>query len=245
MATLRTVVTEQLKKLGVTQKELAEKAGLTPTYINELVTGKKLTIQRRFVEKLAHALEIEPDVLYEKTGRAKKNTAVPTSTPTRRTIIRSGSPLTRTPFSHEMDFQTVPKPQTSVPLLLNAFAKSSRFKNYPFVWEELYQIEALAWPKFLGPAKGCYAITADALNVEVFFTDSVLLVAPGSSIKSGDYFVGTFSYKTDTATLELHKMLDATEREFILVDAEGREKRVPRTVIKQLHRVVGLFEQPD
>lgn len=122
MATLRTIVAGQLKKLGVTQKELAEKAGLNPPYINEILSGKKLRVQRRFVPALAHALEIEPDVLYEKSAGGKKRTKA-SSTPaaTRRTIIEANSPQTEALFSNEMRaFQLDPDfhPDKHVPLFI-------------------------------------------------------------------------------------------------------------------------------
>ena len=63
MKTLKKIVAEQLKKLGVTQKEIAEKAGLNSAYLSEILSGKKLSVQRRFVPALAYALELEPDVV--------------------------------------------------------------------------------------------------------------------------------------------------------------------------------------
>jgi transcriptional regulator with XRE-family HTH domain len=256
MATLKAIVAEQLRKLGVTQKEIAEKAGLNSAYLSEILSGKKLSVQRRFVPALAYALELEPEVFYEISGGPKKSTAVPTSTPTRRTIIQSDSAQASPMFSQEMKvFQSGPKfdPRIHVPFFKHPLANDfrSRFKmaswveRYPFNWDGLFKFEALVWPEFLGPSKGCYAIAAKAINAEAFFADSVLLVAPGRSIKSGNYFVGVFSYKRGSASLELHRMVDATEREFILIDVDGRERRVPRAAIKRLHRVVGLYEQPD
>jgi transcriptional regulator with XRE-family HTH domain len=255
MATLKKIVAEQLEKLGVTQKEIAEKAGLNSAYLSEILSGKKLSVQRRFVPALAYALELEPEVFYEISGDAKSRGA-PTSAPSRRTIIQSDSAQAGPMFSQEMKvFQSGPtfNPLIHVPFFKHPFSndfrsrfkKASWVKRYPFDWDELFNFEALVWPEFLGPSKGCYAITAKALNVEAFLGDSVLLVAPGRSIKSGNYFVGTFSYKRGSSRLELHRMVDATDREFILADFDGRERRVPRDVIKHLHRVVGLFEQPD
>jgi transcriptional regulator with XRE-family HTH domain len=248
MATLRAIVAEQLKKLGITQKELAEKAGLSPTYINELVTSKKLSIQRRFVEKLAHALEIEPDVLYEKTGRAKKKPiASPTPASTRRTIIRANSPETEALFSsNEMRaFQLDPNfdPNRHVPLFIEPIYRDFR---RPPKDGGVGKFRPFVWPEFLGPSKGCYAITAGAVRDNTLFADSVFLIAPGRSIKSGDIFVGEFSFVLGATTLQVRKLLDATEREFILTGINGgQEYAVPRGAIKRFHRVVGLFEQPD
>ena len=247
MATLKAIVGGQLKKLGVTQKELAERAGLNPTYINELVTGKKLSIQRRFVESLAHALEIEPDVLSEKAGRTKKHPIEsPTPRSTRRTIIRANSPETEALFSVELRaFQLDPNfdPDKHVPLFVEPFPSDYRMR---LKMGRVPKFRPLVWPEFLGPLQGCYAIEAGAVGANTLFVDSVFLVAPGRGIKSGDVFVGEFRYTLGSAHLQVHRLLDATEREFILADiGDGREKRVPRGVIKRFHKIVGLFEQPD
>jgi transcriptional regulator with XRE-family HTH domain len=248
MATLKAIVGGQLKKLGVTQKELAERAGLNPTYINELMTGKKLNIQRRFVESLAHALEIEPDVLYEKAGRTKKQPIEsPTPRSTRRTIIRANSPETEALFPVELRaFQLDPNfdADKHVPLFVEPFPSDYRARIK--MAGEVAKFQPFVWPEFLGPAKGCYAIEAAAIGANTLFADSVFLVAPGRGIKSGDIFVGEFCYMLGSAHLQVHRLLDATEREFILADiGDGREKRVPRSVITRFHKVVGLFERPD
>ena len=247
MATLKAIVGGQLRKLGVTQKELAERAGLNPTYINELMTGKKLNIQRRFVESLAHALEIEPDVLYEKAGRTKKKPITSlTAASSRRTIIRANSPETETLFSNEMhDFQMDPDfhPDKHVPLFVEPFPSDYRMR---LKMGRVPRFQPFVWPGFLGSAKGCYAIKATAIGANTLFADSVFLVAPGRGIKSGDIFVGEFCYILGAARLQVQRLLDATEREFILADiGDGREKRVPRSVIKRFHKIVGLFELPD
>jgi transcriptional regulator with XRE-family HTH domain len=248
MATLKAIVGGQLKKLGVTQKELAERAGLNPTYINELVTGKKLGIQRRFVESLAHALEIEPDVLYEKAGRARKQPIEPpTPKSSRRTIIRANSPETESLFSVQLPaFQLEPTfhPDRHVPLFIEAFPSDYRLRLK--MAGEVAKFRPLVWPEFLGPSKGCYAIEAGALGVNALLADSVFLVAPGRGLRSGDVFVGEFRYTMGSASLQVHRLLDATGREFILADiGDGHEIRVPRVVIKRFHKVVGLFEPPD
>jgi transcriptional regulator with XRE-family HTH domain len=247
MATLRTIVAGQLKKLGVTQKELAERAGLNPTYINEILSGKKLRVQPRFVPALAHALEIDPDVLYEKSAGGKKRTKA-SSTPaaTRRTIIEANSPQTEALFSNEMRaFQLDPDfdPDKHVPLFIEAFR--SDYRPYLKVGE-VAKFRPFVWPEFLGPSKGCYAMAASAVFQNTLSADWVYLVAPGRSIKLGDVFIGEFRYQLGSASLEVHKMQDATELSFILTDIDGGHPRsVPRAVVKRLHKVVGFLQQPD
>ena len=247
MATLRSIVLGQLKKLGITQKELAERAGLNPPYINEILSRKKLRVQRRFVPALAHALEIEPDVLYEKSADGKKRTtASSTPTATRRTIIRTNSPETEALFSNEMPaFQLDPDfhPDKHVPLFIERFPSDYRVRLKD---GDVEKFRPFVWPEFLGPSKGCYAIRAGAVGENTLSAHWVYLVAPGRSIKLGDVFVGEFRYELGSASLEVHKMQDATERSFILSDIDGGHPRsVPRAIIKRFHKVVGFFEQPE
>lgn len=248
MAPLKTIVAEQLKKLGASQKDIAEKAGLNSAYLSEILSGKKLSVQRRFIEKLALALQIEPDDLYAKAGRAKKKPiASPTSASTRRTIIRANSPETEALFSNELRaFQLDPDfdPIKHVPLFIESFPDDFRVRIKEA--GEVARFRPFVWPEFLGPSKGCYAITADAVGAEALFASSIFLVAPGRSIKSGSVFVGQFTYSPGSASLRAYRILDATKREFVLTGINGGSKRsVPRQVIKRFHKVVGLFEQPE
>jgi transcriptional regulator with XRE-family HTH domain len=243
MATLKTIVGRRLKKLGVTQKELAEKAGLNPPYINEILSGKKHRVQGRFVPALAHALGIKPDVLYEYSAGGKKKT---TAAATRRTIIRANSPETEALFSNEMRaFQLDPDfhPDKHVPLFIERFPSDYRVRLKD---GDVEKFRPFVWPEFLGPSKGCYAIRAGAVGENTLSALWVYLVAPGRSIKLGDVFVGEFRYEMGSASLEVHKMQDATERSYVLTDIDGGHPRsVPRAVIKRFHKVVGFFEQPD
>jgi len=246
MATLRSIVLGQLKKLGITQKELAERAGLNPPYINEILSRKKLRVQRRFVPALAHALEIGPDVLYEKSADGKKRTTVSSPpTATRRTIIRTNSPETEALFSNEMPaFQSDPDFDANkhVPLFIEPIIR----RSYTTFRGSVAKFRPFVWPEFLGPSKGCYAITAEAARDKTLSAHWVFLVAPGRSIKLGDAFVGEFRFVMDATTLQVHKMQDATELSFILTDIDGGHPRsVPRAAVNRFHKVVGLFEQPD
>lgn len=62
---LATFVRKRIKAVGLSQKEIAERAGVTPGFISELVLGKKQTVQERNLAKLAYALGCTPDDLIE------------------------------------------------------------------------------------------------------------------------------------------------------------------------------------
>jgi transcriptional regulator with XRE-family HTH domain len=247
MATLKTIVAGQLKKLDITQKELAERAGLNPPYINEILSGKKLRVQQRFVPALAHALEIEPGVLFEKSaGVKKKKTASSTPAAARRTIIRANSPETLALFSNEMRaFQLDPDfdPNRHVPLFIERFPSDYRVRLKD---GDVAKFRPFVWPEFLGPSIGCYAMRAGAVGENSLPALWVYLVAPCRSIKLGDVFVGEFRYGLGSASLEVHKMQDATELSFILTDINSEHARsFPRGAIRRFHKVVGLLEQPE
>lgn len=245
MATLRAIVAKQLKKLDVTQKELAEKAGLNATYINEILSGKKLRIQRRFVPTLAHALQVEPDDLYKHSaGRKKGRTASSTASASPRTVIQANSPETQAIAFNKMpalqsneDFD----PNRHVPLFIEQI-----FRNIRHGHQDPPKFRPFVWPEFLGPSEGCYAMTAKAALDDTLSPLWVLLVAPNRSIKLGDAFVGEFSFVFGASYLHLYKMQDATELSFMVTDIDGgNPKSFPRKALLRCHKVVGFLEQPE
>jgi hypothetical protein len=128
-----------------------------------------------------------------------------------------------------------------VPLFIETIYRDFRRKDGGAL-----KFRPFVWPMFLGPSKGCYAITAAAARDNTLSANWVFLVAPGRSIKLGDVFVGEFSFVLGATSLQVHKMLDASELSFILTDIDGGHPRsVPRGVIKRFHKVVGLFEQQE
>ena len=57
-------VAEQRKKLGLSQKELAQKVGISPQYLNDIEHGKRNPDSDALIEKLAKALQLDNAVLY-------------------------------------------------------------------------------------------------------------------------------------------------------------------------------------
>jgi len=246
MTSLKAIVSERIKELGVSQKEVALQARVNPTYINDIVTGKKLTVQRRFVPTLAFALKINPEIILAYVA-TKKNSITVRSGSSGKIIIRAKSPWTKALFSSQMNtFQLDPEfiPGRHVPLFLEPLPQD--FKAHLKGANTLpanAKYRPMIWPESLGPSEGCYAMTATALNTKMVFDKSILLAAPHRSIKAGNIFIGVFSYEIYSFRLELHRMIDATEREFILADVmDGVERSVPRQIVRIFHRVVAIFE---
>jgi transcriptional regulator with XRE-family HTH domain len=57
-------VAEQRKKLGKSQKELAQKVEISPQYLNDIEHGKRSPDSDVLIEKLAKALDLDASVLY-------------------------------------------------------------------------------------------------------------------------------------------------------------------------------------
>jgi transcriptional regulator with XRE-family HTH domain len=58
---------QALKKLGVTQQELAEKIGFTQSYVSRVSNGKKIP-SSRFFDIISHELYLNPAWLLHSTG---------------------------------------------------------------------------------------------------------------------------------------------------------------------------------
>jgi transcriptional regulator with XRE-family HTH domain len=65
--TLSDRLKQALKKLGVTQQELAEKIGFTQSYVSRISNGVKIP-SSRFFEILSHELYLNPAWLQHGTG---------------------------------------------------------------------------------------------------------------------------------------------------------------------------------
>jgi len=57
-------IAEERKKNGISQKELAEKVGISPQYLNDIEHGKRNPDSDDLIEKMAKALRLEAPVLY-------------------------------------------------------------------------------------------------------------------------------------------------------------------------------------
>src|SRR6476659_7734247 len=61
-------IKEQRNALGISQEELASRAGLHRTYVSEVERGER-NPSITSIEKLAHALEVSFTSLFERTGQ--------------------------------------------------------------------------------------------------------------------------------------------------------------------------------
>lgn len=71
MTPLRLRVRELREELGLSQQELALKAGVRQATISDLETGKSKGIDFLTAEALAKALSVAPHELFETTNRSK------------------------------------------------------------------------------------------------------------------------------------------------------------------------------
>lgn len=239
---LKSLVEDRLKRLGISQRELAARAGVNPTYINEILSGKKKSIQTRFVPALAFALEVDPkDLTVGSTRPSQPKLKVAD----RRTIIRSNSPQVAPRFSLDLrPFRVEPTfdPDRHVPLFVEPFPH-----DFParVRLEDVPRFLPLVWPEYLGLSHGCYAMLADCVGASALLPHSFYLVAPARRIESGTLFLGEFRYMEFHADYCVRAMIDATEDNFVLRNPDGLLETVPRGALRRLHRIVGLLESQD
>jgi len=61
-------VREQRERLGLSQRELATRAGVDNSYVSYLERGKYKDASQRILRQLAEALEVDPEDLYVVSG---------------------------------------------------------------------------------------------------------------------------------------------------------------------------------
>jgi transcriptional regulator with XRE-family HTH domain len=62
-------IAEARKAAGLSQKELAGKAGISPQYLNDIEHGKRNPGSDKLIETFAKALDLDSAVLYYLAGR--------------------------------------------------------------------------------------------------------------------------------------------------------------------------------
>jgi transcriptional regulator with XRE-family HTH domain len=56
--TLQRLLRARIEALQLPKQDIAARAGVNPTYISDILSGKKRSIQQRFIPRLAHALQV-------------------------------------------------------------------------------------------------------------------------------------------------------------------------------------------
>lgn len=73
--TLGRYVSEERKRLNLNQKQLAEKVGMSPQYLNDIEHDRRTPMAQETLSQLATALNVKLDYLYYLAGRLPEDRA--------------------------------------------------------------------------------------------------------------------------------------------------------------------------
>jgi transcriptional regulator with XRE-family HTH domain len=246
MRTLRDLIVERLAKLKLSQKELAERAGLKPTYVNDLLFYRKQSIQPRFVSRLAAALQVAPKTVLDAIPRRKRVSTRPKLKHSKQAAIPAQSPHTKPLYSPDWPVIMLDpyiNGGTAIPLFREPFGHDLFAL---LAHQRLPTFKPLPWPAALGRPTGTYAVASDALGASLLFEASIIVAAPERAIAIDDHFICYVRY-TDSPVMNinvtLRKLLDADADGFLVQDPHSRAKDyIPRYILRRAHRVIAALE---
>lgn len=193
---LRDLIKTRLAELKMTQGGLAAGIGVHPSYVSDLMHGRKSRIQPRFVEPLAQALQVTPDELF----RSMSSSAIPAravvdDAPAAGAGVDHGSAAptaTENDSTHLAGPLTAPWIQTTefaIPTgsgrLVPIFSSRADVEN----WRTDKAVGKLRWPTNFAWSRSAYAWLEE---VDLGFRlkkHELILACPEIEIRPGDLFL--------------------------------------------------------
>lgn len=241
---LRTIVAARLSKLGLSQAELARRAGVNPQYVNDLLKGKKARARLAFAFQLALALEVPPLQILRALGLLKEDSV--------ESLARESDRLT-VPLGGTLQIATRPGKTTvvaadHVPVAYRPFTFAENAVRASF--GHTRKLQSLKWPEFLSRAPGSYGLLnsqTDNLNFPTLAAGELLLVSPGLDLRRGDHFVGYVSGEKITAWVFSYIGREGGFLELSFgasrdVDGSRDVVRLPVRSLLAAHAVVGVID---
>jgi transcriptional regulator with XRE-family HTH domain len=229
---LRDLLKARVAQLGISQAELARRAAVNSQFISDISTGKKVSIRRDAVFKLALAMQISPLVLLRILDPSFGEHVGNLYTDVRQ-ITR---PITDRLFSDEALAKILPAqcdtnevfPVLQHPL---SFDETKLLSNR--------RIRLYRWPAMLGPANGSYGIAHPENPLSIY--PGLLIASPERSIKLGDLFVGFVCFEQSRPVAWIFHYQDSDRDSFRFgVDGSEDSVELPRAALVRAHRIVAL-----
>jgi transcriptional regulator with XRE-family HTH domain len=240
---LRNLLRERLDQLGISQGELARRAGFNAQYISDILTGKKLSIRRDSVFKLALALEVSPLSLFRTLDPSFGEVGSARFTDFTDRWREITGPITNRLFSDNALGTILPanhRTSEVFPVLQHplSFDERKLLSGRPGRGLKLYR-----WPSALGPANGGYGLAYPENPLPIL--RGLLLAAPERPIKLGDLFIGFVVFERSRPAAWIFWYLDSDGDFFHLsVDMSEDTIKLPRAALARAHRIAAVLE-PD
>lgn len=195
-------VRNRMNALGISQAELARRAGLTPVFVSELLRGTKQSVRPDSLRHFAVALGVSTDYLVGAEIRVGALRSLPHTTP--------GAPPSQeelADLASSYEEQRIADSESSQQNALLPIFRRQKYISFrppssieapiPVYGEtvgELIVIEPLAEGTFARPPllrwnDGAYAVIADGSMSPRYNSGEILYVAPGIAVRDGDYAV--------------------------------------------------------
>jgi len=229
--------------LGLPKGEIAARAGVNPTYISELISGKKRSIQKRFVSRLAFALEVDPVAVIEAMGQGGEMGMSPED------VVSLGvgelAGLIVDPFQFLIEDPMATGAQalfaeTTIPLVT----------EFPADFLETQEdgnpspVALLRWEIAFRGSVGLYAVErAAVISSRGLWENEIYLAAPGLPIRIDDPFLALCSFSYQSTTPRLYR-LKGRDESFLYVSYwfGSREETLPIAAVKRAHRIVATVD---
>lgn len=240
---LQQLVKDRIAALGLPKREIAARAGVNPTYISELISGKKRSIQKKFVSRLAFALQVDPLAIVESMGQEGESELSPQDlvAAAREELVG----LIIEPFL----FSIEDRMEGEAPFLPDEAA-------IPFVTEfpqdfietqeqgTACPVGLLRWESAFRGALGLYAVERGAITQSRgVWENEIYLAAPGLPIRIDDPFLAVCSFGYRNIAPRLYR-LKAREESFLHVSYwfGPREETLPIAAVWRAHRIVATVD---
>jgi transcriptional regulator with XRE-family HTH domain len=238
-ASLRDLLRTRLRRLGISQGELARRAGFNAQYISDILTGKKHSVRRDAVFQLALALQVSPLILFRMIDPSFGE-GRPSLYSDKRDIA---GPTTSRLFSEQALAAVLPAGRRAsdvFPVLQNPLSFDER---KVLVGRAGRAPQLYPWPTALGPANGGYGLAHPENPLQIL--PGLLLATPERPIKVGDLFIGFVIFEHSRPTGWIFWYRDS-DREFFYLNVDTSENtiKLPRAALARAHRVGAVLQAP-
>jgi hypothetical protein len=231
---LRDLIKERLAALKLTQSHLAALIDRHPSYITDIMSGRKHRVQSRFVLPLAKALQIPPDDLY----RAMTTVVPPVETAARSLTVVEYVGLSGDLIAawHKPDQILLPSgPGKVVPV----------FRTMDELRTGKSQL-AYRWPLTLGWNPAAYGLLNEAYNSNsiygpIGFEREIVLVAPEIEIRRNDVCIAYLRRRLEFSPTLVGQFRDRGDND-VEIFATGRKYIIPIKDLIRIHRILAIFD---
>lgn len=251
-------IRSRMSALGISQAELARRANVSPVFLSELLRGAKQTVKPDRLLAFAVALGVTTDSLVGAAYLSRIKYPPFKAPAGRRTLTEEEV------ADYKLTDEIVAEENAAAKPLKSLLSSSRRNKDsfraagsieapipaYGETVNGLVVIDPLAAgtvprPPLLLWSDGAYAVIADSSMTPRYNSGEILYVAPGTTVRDGDYVVVVTRIEGERALRGRICRLKATMPEAVLVEtlSPQRTESIARDSVAYIHRIVLAGQQ--